>query len=211
MKTYRELYIYLNGISIKEFSERLTSQCKSPWQRRQDKEDNLNLSKEKLLCFESVDDNSILSAGLFIFPKGKDTWWISNIVPTRLNELNYDQYNRILEHFFENIVQPAIIGTSVEAKLTDNEINVSNVAGLEVENALIRFSSLANKSTGSSHPCDRDRWFQFILLAYKSKSNLNTDLVIRALVELGWSEERSIELGLQFEFAIDLLAYIQEH
>ena len=105
---------------------------------------------------------------------------------------------------------PAIEGSSITADLTSNKISVGSVAGDEVEKALVRFSNLANKSTGSSHPLDRKRWLEFLILAHEAGSDLHADLIIRSLVELGWSEGKAIELGIEFEFAEDLLSYIQE-
>ena len=135
---------------------------------------------------------------------------MSNIVPTEASELTYDQYNLALENFYENIVLPAIEGSAITADLTSNQISVGSVAGEDVEKALMRFSNLANKSTGSSHPLDRNRWFEFLILAHESESNLYADLIIRSLVELGWSDEKAIQLGIEFEFAKDLLSYMQE-
>ena len=84
------------------------------------------------------------------------------------------------------------------------------MAGVEVEDALKRFSSLANKSTGSSHPLDQKRGFEFLILAHNAHDKLDVNLVIYTLRELGWSEERAIELGLEFEFAESLLSDMQE-
>jgi hypothetical protein len=210
MKTYRDLYIHLNGVDIETFSKLLEDQCKEPWIRQKDKEIELGVTGDKPLCFEAKSGTPIAAAALFIFPKRGETWWVSNIVPTEVTEISYDQYNAALEDFYERIVRPAINGTAIEAELTSGEISVGSVAGEAVESALARFSNLANKSTGSSHPLDKKRWFEFLVLANEAKSDLHADLVIRALTELGWSTERAFELGLEFEFAEDLLSYLKE-
>lgn len=211
MKTFRDLYIHLNGVDLEIFSNDLERQSKAPWRRRKDKEEDLGGTGDKPICFESSKGSSVAPAALFLFPKNQETWWVSNIVPTEKSELTYDEYNAALENFFENIVRPAIEETPVTAELTSNEITIGSLAGVEAEKALVRFSNAANKSTGSSHPLDRKRWFEFLILVHEAKADLHADLIIRALVELGWSEERAIELGLQFEFAEDLLSYIHEH
>lgn len=210
MKTFRDLYIHLNGVDLEAFSNELERQSKAPWMRRKDKEEELRDVGGTPICFEASKNPLVAPAALFIFPKEGDTLWVSNIVPTEESELTYDQYNFALENFYENIVLPAIKGSSITADLTSNKISVGSVAGDEVEKALLRFSNLANKSTGSSHPLDRKRWFEFLILANETGSNLYADLIIRSLVELGWSEEKAIDLGIQFEFAEDLLAYMQE-
>lgn len=210
MKTFRDLYIHLNGVDSETFSNELESQSKAPWVRRKDKEEELGGTGDKPICFEAKKGTSIEPAALFIFPKDGKTWWVSNIVPTEVSELTHDQYNAALENFFESIVQPAIKDSSITAELTSNEVSVGSVAGVKVEKALVSFSNLANKSTGSSHPLDRKRWLEFLILAHESGFELHTDLIIHTLVELGWSEEKAIELGIQFEFAQDLLSYMQE-
>lgn len=210
MKTFRDLYIHLNGVNLETFSNKLEQQSKAPWIRRKDKEVELGGDGETPICFEASKGSPVSPSALFIFPKEGETLWVSNIVPTEESELTFDQYNFALENFYENIVLPAIEGSSITVNLTSNQISVGSVAGDEVENALVRFSNLANKSTGSSHPLDRKRWLEFLILAYEAGADLHVDLVIRSLVELGWSEEKAVELGIQFEFAEDLLSYMQE-
>lgn len=209
MKTFRELYIHLNGIEIDAFSKDLDTQLKGGWIRRNDKEKAHDSIVGKLLCFEAEEGNSISPAALFIAQKADATLWVSNIVPTESSELNYDEYNSVLEDFYENIVLPAIDETPITAELTSDQISIGSIAGDEVERALITFSNLANKSTGSSHPLDKKRWLEFLILAHQSQSNLYSDMVIRTLVELGWSEEKAIQLGIEYEFAEDLLSYIE--
>lgn len=210
MKTYRDLYLHLNGDDIDEFIEKLTGQCQPPWRRDRAREDDPSWLDETLFCFERSKNAGSPSAALFLFRKEDDTWYVSNIVPTETRELTYDQYNAILEEFLRAIVQPVIEGTAIVAEMTNDEISVGTVAGEKVEEALVRFSTLANKSTGSSHPSDRKRWFEFLVLANEANSDLNADLVVRALIEMGWSEEQAQHLGSQFEEANELLSYYRE-
>lgn len=209
MKTFRNLYINLNGVDVNAFAERLEKSSTKPWARRKDKEAELGGIEERPICFEAGRGFDVSPAALFIFPREGETLWVSNIVPTEESELTYDQYNFALERFYGDVVVPAICGTSITADLTSDQITIGSVAGDAAEKALKRFSNLANKSTGSSHPLDRERWLEFLVLAHEATSDLHADMVIRSLVELGWSEEAAIELGIQFEFAEDLLSYIQ--
>ncbi|GEM_PF-492264 len=210
MKTFRELYIHLHGTDADKFKEDLTGRCQAPWERREDKEEDAGYLGEMPLCFELTGDTSIPSALLFMFSTDGDSWYVSNIIPSEVSELDHNQYNIVLEHFLENVVRPAVDGSTIETEITSNEISVGSVAGDEVEEALVYFSTGANKSTGTSHPSDRKRWFEFLVLANEARSELNADLVIRALMELGWSEDGAYELGSQFERADGLLSYVQE-
>lgn len=92
-----------------------------------------------------------------------------------------------------------------------NYINsLESIIGSEAKNALESFSRLANKSTRASHPLDQERWFRFLVIANKANKEINVEIVINALKELGWSTDSADELGLQFEFAESLLSYIDE-
>lgn len=163
------------------------------------------------MCFEAVKNDTIMPVALFLFPHSDaETWWVSNIVATGQNELTHDQYNDALISFNEQIIQPAIKDKPVTVKLTNDFITVGSVAGIEVEDALKRFSRLANKSTGTSHLLDQKRWLEFLTMAHHAHAKLDVNLIIHTLRELGWSEERAIELGLQFEFAESLLSYVRE-
>lgn len=210
MKTFRELYLHLNGASIEEIGASLTRHCRSPWRRCEDKENDLGLSGRKPLCFESQGGGEISPAALFLFPKKDDVWNVSNIVPTKESELGPKKYNLVLENFLANVVTPAIAGTSATVEVSSDEISIGSVAGTEVERALVSFSNLANKSTGSSHPSDRERWFEFLILASEAEPSPDTELVINTLIELGWSEEKAYDLGLRYEFANGLLSYARE-
>jgi hypothetical protein len=210
MKTFRDLYIYLNGMNVDIFIQKLGDQTNPIWSRNKDKEEIMD-GKEQFLCFEAIQNDRVQPVALFLFPDNDNTVWkVSNIIPTQKNELTHDEYNAALMDFHEQIIQPAIQNTSITIELTSDIVTITSVAGIDVENALKRFSKLANKSTGASHPADQKRWFEFLTLAYHASNKLDVDLVITTLEELGWSGERAIELGLQFEFAQSLLSYVQE-
>lgn len=212
MKTFRELYIHLNGVDIDTFYEKLEQSAKAPWVHKE-----RGGIEEKSTCFEALKGlPATPPVKLFIFPRDSGILRVSNIIPAKTGWLTYDQYNAALEHFHENIVCPAITGTDIKADLTSDQISIGSIAGDNVEEAFVRFSNSANKSTGSSHPCDRERWLDFVLLAHKAKSNtdpnkpdLDSDIVIRSLVDLGWSEETALKLGIEFELAEDILSHAQ--
>ena len=75
-----------------------------------------------------------------------------------------------------------------------------------VAEALRRFSVLANKSTGASHPLDRDRWFDFILLAHRENAQLDASVLARWLSESeGWFEDCARDLAGEYERSRSLL------
>lgn len=162
---------------------------------------------EKAFSFEHTAGDGLGRAGLSLFQKDGDTWYVPNIVPLDSSQLSHNQYNKILENFLETIVRPSIAGLPVTAELTGDVLFLKDVVGEEVASLLHKFSVLANKSTGSAHPSDRNRWFDFLIAVQRKHISLNTDLLIHSLMEEGWSEDRAHDLAIEYEFAIGLLDY----
>lgn len=211
MKTFQELYLNLNGVKPEELAGMLDSKCDEVWSRNIEAETK-GSALFRPYCYTSSENDYIESALLVLFNKvdEKDTWYVSNIVPQKKNQLTHDEYNVVLQHFYKNVVCKAINGSPVTATLTSDEISINSIAGEKVARALRIFSELSNKSTGSAHPQDRKRWFEFLVLAHESSEKIDTDLIIQTLIEQGWSEEKASDLGIEYEFAEDLLNFVQE-
>jgi hypothetical protein len=81
------------------------------------------------------------------------------------------------------------------------------------ETALLlhRFSAAANKSTGSSHPCDEERWLEFVTAAHREKAALDASTLEQWLREgEGWPEDIASELAVDYEKARSLLSYYEK-
>lgn len=207
MKVFRDLYIKLNGVKVEELIEQFTARCGDHWHRALDREQDAGSMGEKAFSFEHTAEDGLERAGLSLFQKEGDTWYVPNIIPLDSSQLSRDQYNKILENFLDTIVRQSIAGLPVAAELSGDVVFLKDVVGEDVAVLLHNFSVLANKSTGSSHPCDRNRWFDFLIAVQKKRISLDTDLLIHSLMEDGWSEDRAHDLAIEFEFAIGLLDY----
>lgn len=207
MKVFRDLYIRLNGARIEDLIDQFTAQCGDHWHRALDREKDAGSMGEKAFSFEHTAGDGLERAGLSLFQKEGDTWYVPNIIPLDSSQLSRDQYNKILENFLDSIVRPSIAGLPVTTALTGDELFLKDVVGEDVATLLHNFSVLANKSTGSSHPCDRNRWFDFLIAVQRKRISLDTDLLINSLMEDGWSEDRAHDLAIEYEFAIGLLDY----
>lgn len=207
MKVFRDLYIKLNGVKVEELIEQFTARCGDHWHRALDREKDAGSMGEKAFSFEHTAGDGLERAGLSLFQKESNTWYVPNIIPLDSSQLSHDQYNKILENFLETIVRPSIAGLQVTAELTGDVLFLKDVVGEDVAALLHNFSVLANKSTGSSHPCDRNRWFDFLIAVQRKRISLDTDLLINSLMEDGWSEDRAHDLAIEYEFAIGLLDY----
>jgi hypothetical protein len=93
--------------------------------------------------------------------------------------------------------------------MNENSIDLlEKKSSLEARKAIESFSRLANKLL--LHPLDQERWFKFLIIVHKNNKEIDVEIVICALGELGWSTKKAHAFGLEFEFAGSLLSYIDE-
>jgi hypothetical protein len=206
MKTFQNLSINLNGYDLESFIAQLTKNCGKNWKRAFEREENAKYFNEKAFAFEYIGEN-LPNAGLTLFEKEPNIWYVPNIVPIESGQLNVDEYNKLLVDFKESLVDPVIQNIPVNFELTKDQIFLEDIVGKEAADALKRFSSAANKATGHSHPCDEERWFVFLLAAKKSKKELSFDVLKATLIEQGWSEEWAHDLACEFEYSEKLLDF----
>ncbi len=209
MKTFQNLYIELNNYSIDSFVEKLTQNCNESWQRDFEREENAKYFREKAFSFKYTGKNELPNAGLTLFEDEKGIWYVPNIIPIEMKELSIDEYNKLLVDFKKTLIEPAIQNTVITIKITEDKVSLDDVIDKEAVDALKRFSSLANKSTGNSQPDDKNRWFEFLVAAQKSENKPSFDLLKATLIEQGWSEEFAYDLAFEFEHGQELLAFVK--
>lgn len=162
-----------------------------------DDEDAIVLVRE---AFDDVDE-----AGLVLWQEGNG-YKVANIVPRNVGELGITKYNTILRDFVARVVEPAARTGCFEVELSSALQSLDDWLEAEPATALSRFSRLANKSTGAAHPLDRDRWYAFLIATHHASKRLDTDQLVRWLVEVEhWSEGTAHELAIEYEFALGLL------
>jgi hypothetical protein len=137
--------------------------------------------------------------------------YVANIVPTDRSNLSIGEYNEALVEFYERFAHPAADSIGVDTVLSADLVDLEVELPKHVFQALTAFSSLANKATGSSHPLDRQRWFEFLTLLHGSNSDLSTGLLQDWLILDGWSESVAFDLVIEFEFGIGLLKHVDRH
>lgn len=74
---------------------------------------------------------------------------------------------------------------------------------------LALFSLAANKSTGTGHQADQDRFYDFIIQTVRDEKGLLTKELREWLMSDGWDEESAQELGQEYENGLFLLKYAQ--
>ena len=186
----------------------ILSQVRKPWRHEPDKEKILQragLPSQDVIALARDSFNDIDESALVLWEES-GSYHVANIVPARVGQLSILQYNTILQDFVERIVKLATMDGSFFFHLTPSQHSLEDWLGIDVANALRNFSYAANKSTGTSHPSDQERWFHFLIDAHRTSVALSPGDLARWFVEVhDWPEDTAHELAIEYEFARALL------
>lgn len=153
----------------------------------------------KIICVESPKINHI--QGLIWLRIYKGDLTVINIVPIKPGNLEYAEYNTILDAFYKECILPHAVKKSVKIEYHDAGIDVISLAGSETFIAMNNWEALCNNSTGNTHPSDFERWVEFVVIAHKNNSKLTAEIFGRWLTEeKGWNGEMDITLRLILEY-----------
>ena len=157
------------------------------------------------ILFDRINDDSIPNARLFLV-RDENMCKIANIVPLESGKINISEYNDILKDFLDSVVCPALQRHKFHVHTTKDRAILTDYMSQESAENLRRFSVLANKATGSSHPSDQDRWFDFILSVHRDSRAIDTSMLKRWLIEVErWGSDEALDLVIEYEFALELL------
>lgn len=212
MKVFRELELYGSQSDLIEGIKAIEKRLDAGWVRNTEREEKIStVASGTNYCFTCSKDGDREAASLWFSYQDDTTLYVSNIVPEEIRELSYDQYNLIIEEFYEQFVKPMTDQLGLEHLLTADAKQIEDWISKETAEKLRHFSKAANKSTGSSHPLDQQRWLVFLVSAHKENAQLDTHTLMRWLIETeGWFEEAASELGIEYEFARSLLKFYDE-
>ena len=208
VETYTELVVLQAAGVYEELSEALTAGMEVPWSR--DEETEADLHDASYTVFIRNETANRPGVRLFLIPRDNDVQ-VANIVPVDHGSISMDEYNGTASEFADRFVRPAAEQLGLDTTLTPPNVDLSEELDPEAFEALRLFSAGANKATGSSHPMDRERWFDFLVKHSRSGRDLSTDFLQQWLMNNGWSEQVSFDLILQYETARDLLEYERDH
>lgn len=209
MQVFRDLNVFIPEAKASEFFERLEKLFDEGWSRDLESEGRARqLSEPSFRYFRCTTGPRRESAMLAMYKKEKDEWYVSNIVPSEKSQLSHDEYNYILEEFFKKYIKPISTELGFACNISDSSQTLEDWIGENAADKLKSFSRSTNRSTGSSHPMDRERWLAFIYAIYNEGRNLPTDRLLRWLIEEdNWPEEWAHDLVLEYEFALSVLRY----
>lgn len=192
-------------ISIREL---ILRHVRSPWRHDAEREQDVRShagEREDVIALVRDPSDDLEEVGLVLWQED-DGYRVSNIVPRKAGELGIAKYNVILQDFVANVARPAAAAGGFTVDVTSPQQTLEDWLKPDVAKALRRFSTLANKSTGASHPKDQERWFEFLIAAYRTSAGLDPDRLARWLSEVeGWPADTARELAIDYEFGLALL------
>jgi hypothetical protein len=197
-----------------QLRDALLATPKEPWHVDLDRSAEVSsngLSPKEVILFRREGDEALPAAGLTLF-ETDDGYYVPNIVPLKTSSLTFVEYNKILNDFIRSVATPAAEKLGFSITTTSPEQTLEDWLPPEADKKLRVFSGSANKSTGSSHPSDKRRWLDFIVAVHRSKKKIDSGLLARWLHEAeGWREDSAQELAIEYEQALELLEFYDEH
>ena len=208
IEVFQDLFLICAEKQRAELCEALRSGASSPWRHAGERERELaraSPAAPAFLAFDRRSGDGIAASGLTLRER-PDGYTVANIVPLENGDLSVSRYNDILNDFLDRIVNPALTDSDVAVKVTPRRQTITDWTSAAAASALHTFSAYANKSTGTGHPADQERWFRFLFAAYDTDSRLDTDLLGRWLVEVeDWPPEMAEYLADEYRYSMDLL------
>ena len=170
------------------------------------------ITKRVNYCFACKKDKQRPAAMLILAQKDPGTFYVSNIIPIELHQLEHAEYNNIFEDFYEQVFRPYAEKSKLAYSLTGADAGLERWMDKPTAELFRAFSSCANGGTGTSHPSDRERWNAFMLAAHRTKSEFDPATLARWLVEEeNWSPEIAHKLALEYESGRGLLTHALSH
>ncbi|MHC1714436.1 MAG: hypothetical protein AB9858_02375 [Acidaminococcaceae bacterium] len=219
MKIFRELYFKGTSDQLIEFTHEIDKYVNGDWKLNKDSK----LSKDYLIFDYS--GNLVEKASVYIYIAKIHKCGelnVGNIVPDNKPQLSTDEYNAILLKFYDDIMKPyKASGTQLEiTQPTDDIFHPLSVISQEALEKLEKFCKAANKSTGSSHPNDRERWFDFICQTVDDGKMFDESELASFLQDEdywgkvqehgAWNENMANRLAAEYDNSCEILKYYIE-
>lgn len=206
MQDYRDLKLIASRNELEQLIKTIETNLRDGWTRARDKEVEI---KENYFIFTNPRTNSKPKSDLYLKFDSNDYLYVCNIIFLEDVKSNIGQYNSILEDFLTKFIEPIANSSCIEIITTPAERTIDNSMSPELSEVLKRFSRLANKSSGGTHPYDEKRFFDFIIQAHNEKSLLDESTFEGLLIDEEWPNDYAFELACKYRFGRDLLQKFQ--
>ncbi len=212
MNIFRDLYIRGEADQLSATVDEIERSLNSGWARDKTTEQSLRemgITAKSTYCFTCKSQDRRPAATVFLTEKEAGTLYVSNIAPQSRRDLLREEYNGILTEFCESFVRPSVARTRAAVEMTDTEAELEHWLSPRAAEKLRSFSMAANRSTGSSHPSDQERWFDFVVTAHREGGHLDASTLRRWLEEIeGWAPEVADQLAGEYESNLQLLTFL---
>ncbi|SRR5713101_3022155 len=215
MKIFRELHVVApsnQALSWSDLIGRVQAKLDLGWSRDIESEGNWarDYQTKPPFSFRCTKQGRREEARLYL-GCSETRMHVFNVVPQSVQRLSIEQYNLIVAEFCERFVRPVAEPQGFRVELSADERQIDEVLPSGAARLLHQFSAAANKGTGSAHPYDKRRWFDFLIEAYKSGASLDSYTLRRWLIEEeNWPDELATNLVEEYEFARSLLTQFDQ-
>jgi hypothetical protein len=214
MEIFQEMNIRGDSARIAPLMDEVENGLPSDWQRDRPSESSTQafmIGAKSVYCFVHNLDDRLPSATLYLAEKSPGVLAAINIHPHKKRQLTHEEYNSILQAFYD-MIEPCARRMGVDVELTASQTDLSGSLSNKAAMKLRDFSKLANKDAGFLLTDDHDRWLGFIMTAHDEKSELDAPTLKRWLVEIeGWAPEIAEQLAGEYAFGGQLLNFTNSH
>lgn len=212
MKRFIDLEIKASEEILIEFLDKLKESETNKWKFEKkfskDYAMNISLPENKVACFKA-NSTKYYEATIWIVIN-ENNLRVANIVSRKVSYLGKELYNTIVTDFYNDFVFK-FVHDRLKISITPSDLTIEELANEETAQKLKYWESNCNRSTGNTHPYDRERWFEFIITAVETNSPLTTGVLEQWLTEeKNWIlEDNNVteNIILDFEYGRDLLEY----
>lgn len=227
MQIYKELIFYGNKVALDLLFSDIYNYFSTDWIKPKN-----NHFLQNYIVADYV-GSMVPHAELTIY-YGDKSWrdgyiQVGNIVPLEKEQLTIEEYNTILDIFYADIIVP-YLKDHTEIKVQGPTSDKFNPLDFITEKALQKleaFCNSANKSTGSSHPSDEARWFDFICQTVEDEKVFDYDMLFKFLTDedywgskdedfigvighFAWAEDKASELAMEYENYVRILQFYKQ-
>ncbi len=229
MKIFRELYFSGTSSDLNKFANEISNYVTGDW-RFVTKETS---GEYKSHLFFDYIGRKVENARVSIYLGDRINSGeinVGNIIPLNKNQLSIEEYNEVLMLFYNEVVIPFKNNNDYLniSQPTDDKFDPLTIMSETSLKKLKSFCGGANKSTGSSHPCDKERWLSFILQTVEEDRVIDSDTLFRFLKDeefwgtkpddfigvmgdYAWDEESAYELSMEYETISEAMKYYKEN
>ena len=147
MEVFRDLEIDIDAERMAALADRMERQMPGGWTRDRAAEGRAQaapvLTNRPTYCFTWERGDGRPAATVVLMQKDANTFFVSNIIPLTKHQFRHEEYNAILEAFYEAGIRPFQDAVPLTARMTNSQANLEDWMPRDTANLLRQFSSCA--------------------------------------------------------------------